>query len=254
MNNAATIFRELGAPETQKYVLANPTEIAGVLSELRTRRVRPSLYYGPENSNTCLSMILEVDLTANRFIFDIDRNEIVNERIQRADRIAWVGWIDGVKVSFACEPPRRVRYEGDAAFVAPLPTRVLRAQRRNAFRASTPVSQPLMCRIDPTGAGRLGLPLRVVDISTLGLCLLVDIEELPWRPGASVPTARVDLPGHGPIECGFEVRYVIPAGARHPAQFRRCGVQFVGMAARDSVLIQRYINDLQRERLKVKTI
>lgn len=245
-------LHEIDAPELAKFVVHNPPDVAAILMDLRTRRARPSIYYGPDEADTCLSLILEVDMPRRRFVFDIDRSEAVNHRIAAAESLRWMCWLEGIRVEFTCARPERVILENGPAFVAPFPERALRMQRRNAFRAPAPVTQPLICRIDPTGTGKVGLPLRVVDLSTLGMCLLVDIEELPWTAGATVKEARLDLPDYGTLFAGFEVRYIIPAGARHPATFRRCGVQFAGLSARDSVSIQRYINDLQRERAKTK--
>lgn len=254
MENSTHILRELEAPALEPYLVHDRAEVAGVLSDIRQRKVRMTVAYGPTDDESFPTMLLAVDPVRGSFVFDVANEPRINQRIASASGLGWVGWLDGIKIEFASGAARTIQFEGGAAFASGLPDRLLRVQRRNAFRVTAPATRPLMCQLDPTQTGKYGLPLRVVDISALGLCLLVSIDELPWNPGVRVERARLDMPEVGTIVTDFEVRYVIPAGARHPAHFRRCGVQFLGLSPRDSQLVQRYVNDLQRERAKAKLV
>ncbi len=252
METSLSVLREMDAPASAPYIVYERAAIASVLDDIRQRRLRPTISCGPSADASFATLVLAVDPSRGSFIFDVHRDDQINEAIIRAGLTAWLCWVEGIKIEFTCGPARLIKHEGSEAFAAPLPERLLRMQRRNAFRAVAPATKPLMCWLDPTQSGKHGLPVRVIDISALGMCLLVSIDELPWTPGSRAERARVDLPQMGTIVTDFEVRYVIPAGARHPTHFRRCGVQFLGLTARESLVVQRYVNDLQRERAKSK--
>lgn len=237
------------ANDTSPYTTTDPLEIAGILARLRDRNARASVYFNAQ-PGSILTSILSVNASEGRFVFDVDNDPQRNEALLSSQRLAWQSSVDGIKIEFNTAAARRVTHSDGPAMDVPLPHSVLRLQRRNAFRTMTPTARPVMCLIDPTGQGAQEVRARILDISALGVSLLVDTKDLPVVNGQQLARLRMELPGFGEVQCSAEIRYAMDAGRRFGTQFRRCGVQFRELAAADQVLIQRYIITLEREHAK----
>jgi c-di-GMP-binding flagellar brake protein YcgR len=235
--------------EFAPYTTTDPLEIASILSSLRDRHARASIYFNAQ-PGSILTNILAVNATASSFVFDLDSDPVRNEALLTGRKLAWQTTVDGVKIEFGTEAARQITFTDGHALEAPMPSSVLRLQRRNAFRAATPTARPISCLIDSDGLGEKEIKTRILDISALGLSLLVDTTILSVADRKILPRVRIELPGFGEIRCGMEIRYAIDPGRRFPSHYRRCGVQFKELAAADQVLIQRYIISLERERAK----
>lgn len=230
------------------YTVGDPLEIAGILGTLRDRHARASIYFNAQ-PGSMLTSILGVHPATGRFTFDVDADPRRNQALASVPNLAWQTAIDGVKIEFSTTAARTVTHDGAPAFDCALPKSVVRLQRRNAFRAATALTRPVSCLIDVDASAR-DVKARVLDISALGLSLLIDTNAVAVHELMPLPRVRIDLPGFGEIVCGAEIRYAIDPGKRFAANFRRCGVQFTEMASADQVLIQRYIIALERERAK----
>jgi c-di-GMP-binding flagellar brake protein YcgR len=247
----AELSQTLAKAEFSPYTVTDPVEIAGILTGMRSRQARANVYFNAQ-PGSILTTILDVNGAARTFKFDIDTDQRRNQALAGAQRLAWQTSIEGVKIEFSTEAARFTQFDGAPAFETTLPNRVLRLQRRNAYRAPTPIARPVMCLIDADGTGVSEAKARVLDISALGLSLLIDTSQLPVSALMNLARLTVELPGFGQVQCSAEIRYAIDPGRRMPSHYRRCGVQFKELAAADQVLIQRYINVLERERAKSK--
>jgi flagellar brake protein len=237
------------ANDISPYTTTDPLEIVGILSALRDRHARASVYFNAQ-PGSILTSILAVNAAEGRFVFDLDSNPRRNEALLSGHRLAWQTSVDGVKIEFNTEAARRtIHVDGPAMDVA-LPQSVLRLQRRNAFRTETPTARPIICLIDPEGQGDREVRARILDISALGVSILIDTMELAVTDGQRLARLTMELPGFGEVQCGAEIRYTIDAGKRFGSTFRRCGAQFKELASADQVLVQRYIINLERERAK----
>jgi flagellar brake protein len=234
------------------YTTTDRLEIVGILSGLRDRNARVSVYFSAQ-PGSILTNVLSINTAEGRFVFDIDGDPRRNDALLSCQRLAWQTSVDGVRIEFSTEAARRTTHADGPAMDAPLPRSVLRLQRRNAFRTSTPTARPVMCLIDPNGQGEQEVRARILDISALGVSMLVNTTELPITEGQRLARLKMELPGFGEVQCSAEVRYATDAGARFGASFRRCGAQFSELASADQVLIQRYIITLEREHAKSRS-
>lgn len=250
METSDDVLAELQDPTLEQFRITNPPEIAGVLNRLRAVNAIATLYFDGQPGSSTTS-IIEASARTGRFTFDVDREPAHNAAIAGTRRLAWRAQHDGVRIDFLSAPPRPVEIDGKPAFVAPLPEFLIRLQRRNAFRASTPVAQPLVAVLDPEGRGNQSIRARVTDISLLGMSLLVEAASAQLVAGQRVARCTLALPGYGEIRCGLEVRYILSGGA-DAANQRRCGAQFLALAAADGVLVSRYIQDLQRVQSRIR--
>lgn len=239
----------LGEPDLFPYTVTDSMEITSILVGLCKHRIRASVYFNAQ-PGSILTCLLAVQPSSHTLVFDVDRDERRNAALASAEKLAWRTAIDGVKIEFGTGRARLIDFEGSPALEAPLPTRMVRLQRRNAYRAAVPVSRPPICLIDVDGTGKVAFKARVLDISTLGLSLLIDSNQVQPSPLLKLARLSLDLPGYGEVQCSAEIRYAIDPGRRFPSNMRRCGVQFKNVAAADEVLLQRYVIALDRDRVK----
>ncbi len=118
------------------------------------------------------------------------------------------------------------------------------AQRREAFRAPAPVARPLVATL--TLADHTRHTAQLLDISVLGVSLLIDPDQTSLSSAMVVPRFEVDLPGIGPVECSLDVRHVMPGQARHPPGTQRAGAAFLHLSPADAMKVTRYVHAAER--------
>ncbi len=122
------------------------------------------------------------------------------------------------------------------------------AQRRDAFRAPAPVVRPLMATL--TLADRSRHQAQLLDISVLGVSLLIDPLKTTLAIGMVVPRFELDLPTCGPIECSLDVRHVMPGQAQHPPGSQRAGAAFLHLAPAAAMKVTRYVHAAERAHVR----
>lgn len=241
-----TPFPEPESGEIERFVIASPVEIAALLRQLRDERVLVTVYCDGISS-FAVTNVLAVQAKLGSFIFDFASDEIANRRIGQAARLVLVGFVDQVKVQFATERAVAVMHEGEPAWAAPLPQRLLRLQRRDAFRVRTPLGRPATVKVE--AEGKPALELRVLDLSLGGVKLSLDPARGTLPDDRVIENAELELPGIGRFSVALRVRHV--EAPRNERSERAFGCEFVRLAPASEMLIQRYIQHLQMEARKL---
>ncbi len=162
-----------------------------------------------------------------------------------------VGFLDNVKVQFECTALGTIGHAGHRALRARMPTRVLRLQRREAFRVSTPILRAPLCHLPAAGL-RPAISVRVADVSCGGIALALRSGEPAVQPGDVIPDCVLELPGVAPIGVTLEVRHVAPKGGAGVPGLRTCGCRFADLPGPAATQVQRYVNAVERERLRLR--
>lgn len=129
------------------------------------------------------------------------------------------------------------------AFRACMPTILQRTQRRESARYPVPGVNPPVC--DVTTPER-SFRLRVLDISLSGIALGIDSPIADYPLGAKLEKCLLQFPEVGAIETDLVVAYRNGEGT---AGEHRIGCRFTNMLASSLTHLQRYIGQLERERL-----
>ena len=245
------VFQEISSPDYQQWVLHDRAEVISVLSTLQATHARANVYFS-QPPGSCVTSILSVDSARSELLFDPDIDPVRNNGMASSNALAWKSSIEGVKVEFISGPVRWTELQGAAVFSVEIPDQVLRLQRRNAFRTPTTVGRPIFVHLEIDSIDSTNRRARVLNISALGMCVLIDAQHVPVIAGTRFAAAHFELPGYGEVRCDLEVRYIGAAGAGLPSNFRRCGIQFIRLAHADEILIARYVNDMQRARIRVR--
>lgn len=235
------------AGEYDKYMLRTPGEVLMVLRGLRDRKAQITVFFN-EGQDMLLTMLVEV--LQDRLIIDVGPDEELNRRAAAAGKHYCVALLDKVRIQFLLGAFTRISHDNRPAFLCDLPQELLRLQRREFYRLTTPVARPLKCRmpLPLAGGGDNLYEATVFDISGGGIGIAAPPDDAPFAPQQQVPDCRIELPEVGIVTCTIKVSSVFEITLKSGARVRRAGCAFVGLPGPLATLIQRYIIKAERER------
>lgn len=230
-----------------EFLLRNKSEILFVLRGLMTHTDRITIYFN-EGKDFLLSAVIAVDDAG--ITLDYGSNPETNQRALVTEKLFCVASHEKIRIQFLLRGLRQVEFQGAPAFRAALPDAVLRLQRREYYRLTTPIARPLKCHIPAASAGTAPsvVEVSVIDISGGGVAVMVPPEGVPFDKGAVFPGCRVELPEVGVLLATLQVRSVFEVTLRSGAQVTRAGCQFINLPGPMLTLVQRYIIKVERER------
>ncbi|MDR2637916.1 MAG: flagellar brake protein [Zoogloeaceae bacterium] len=233
-----------------QYLLHSPSEITFVLREAAQKGCMITVYFDAGQSFFLTSVL---DVSPQGVVLDYGSDETVNQRALRADRLICLTSINRVKVQFALHGIAMAQYDGRPAFSSHLPENLLRLQRREFFRVSTPIANPVKCDIPIThdtesGSGTL-LQIPLIDISVGGMGLMATLEQRGFfAPGRALEGCVLSLPGEAQIVMKLEIRDAFEITTRSGGRHIRVGCEYCDLRVSALNIIQRYISRLERER------
>lgn len=232
-----------------QHRITSAKEIEFVMHYIAEKGTRVALYYDDAN-NFILTTLLGADHTG--LWLEQSPNDSDNQRIAASNKLVFVSSHFKVKVQFTADHASSVSYRGYPAFFLPLPDDLYRLQRREYFRLMTPVVSPLRCVI---GAGKEPQAKRpqefvIMDISCGGVGLTCKETDAELTPGASYPDCQIDLPGVGTIRGTIEVKNLVSLTSETGHTQLRAGCEFINLDGASAILLQRYVNNIQREKAK----
>lgn len=228
--------------DEEKYLLKGSEQIAQTLLELSKRPELINAYFrGGEESIT--TTVIDVLHERGLVILEPGPNAEKNRQLLEEGNTTCLSKHHDVDIRFELGGLQSARLKGQQVIAAPLPQSLLRLQRREFFRVTTPLMAPILCQLDYEGE-RWSLPL--ADISIGGLALFDKERRFDPPNGEILPDCTLILPDNaGEIEVTLEVRASFLYGRDEGHQVRRIGCAFVELPTDKINFIQRYINRLQ---------
>ncbi len=230
--------------EIERCTLTSPHEITFLIKNLIKRGDRISVIF-QEGRQSFLTVLLDVSVKEGVFYFDIGGSNDINQAFLRAESCTFTTLIDGVRIQFSAKGCREAKLDGEAAFAAPIPTRLLRLQRREVFRLQLPSTKPFTCRVRRGTPKEELLPLH--DISVGGIGILTP-NTLKYEQLEKLENCWLDLRESGMIHCALEVRYVTPVESRTGKALWHMGCRFIDLPPAAETLIQRFMAKIEAER------
>jgi c-di-GMP-binding flagellar brake protein YcgR len=230
------------------YEVGSRREIVALLRQIGDKNQLIRMLIQGE-ADVCVTSILGVSLDRNSVILDRSINREQNERILAANRVSFETSLDKIRILFAAEGVRETSFENGAALEVDIPATLIRLQRREYYRMTTPVSNPVRVTIpvsEELGGGSNVFPLS--DISCGGIAILDNKLLLGNTVGQTYPECRIDLPEVGPVTTSLQIRNSLDLTLLNSKTNRRLGCAFVGISRGNLAAVQRYITKLERER------
>ena len=217
-------------------------EVLVLLQALQEQQIPITLSTpGGISVQTCLSA---VDAQFGAIGFDVHPDDPLLPELLSAEEVTAVAYLDQIKLQFELEGLlllSSTALAGGAVLRSPLPNRLYRFQRRQAFRVRPSTRTPQIRLPDPNEAGQV-LQLRILDLSLGGVAVLWPAALAAPAPGSSIATAQVELDRDTRFEAGLRVQNLRPdaEGAL------LLGLNFARIDTDAERQLQRYIDQVQK--------
>jgi len=232
----------------ERLTLHSAPEIVGVLRSLQKQRAMISVYFD-QGREFILTAILAVNPEFQEIVLDLGADARTNKLLLQSTRLLVVGYEDRIKVQFVTSLAQATMHEGHPAFRVRIPGSLLRMQRRDYYRIQLPMSRPVKAYLQLSAEHPDQLQeARVVDISCGGIAMVLATTEVPLAIGQIYPACSVNLPSVGTVSAPVQITYLSDVALKNGALQRRAGCHFIKLAGSMQSMIQRYINQAERER------
>lgn len=242
-------FELLKSDDYAHYIQRDPRDVRFILRNLVDRRTMISVYFGA-TGNFLLTTVLGLSSDEKHLYLDWGADEAINARVASSTRLTCMTQLDRVKIQFDLAYAKPATMAGAKTFLAPVPDAVLRLQRREYYRLSTPMTHGVTCSVlvQAEGSEAIRVEATVLDISGGGLAVMVPPEGTPFEPDRELHNCKISLPEIGTIEAKMRVRSVFRISTANGKPMLRAGCQFVRLPDSQVSMIQRYILRVERER------
>lgn len=233
-----------------KFLLYSKSEILAVLRGMMQKGAMITVHFN-QGRSFLLTSIIALGADGRSFVLDVGSDDEMNRKALLADNLILTTKIDKVKIQFRLKALAPTQNDGRPAFLAALPDALLRLQRREFFRLSTPLANPvrLSTTLRCADASALCIELPLMDISGGGIGLLVSPDQAPlFQRDDTLKDCKIMLPDEGLLVATLCVRSLTEVTSRSGAQLFRVGCEFVELPPARLTLVQRYITRVERER------
>lgn len=235
--------------DISSFAIQNPRQIISHLSLMVKNKCLLSARFGA-NNESYITALLGINEKNNTLILDYGPKEDLNQHILNAGKISFDADYTGIKVSFTGTGLKKITHKGEPAFSMPIPKSLFWMQRREYFRVKSPLSKSSYCQL--VIEGKKPVNLKLYDISLTGFAMLnvsKEVSEL-MIPGATITQCKLVLSdaGEGPISFEVCAKYIINPDKLQKIQ--KIGCRFVKLSRSVEEIIQRYMQQIQREDLQ----
>lgn len=234
--------------DLSRYQVRSRREIVNLLRTVSARKqlVRMQANHG---ADSVVTSILDVDDASGIVVIDCAPSALTNQRVLESDDIAFETVLENIRILFFAAHVESCVHEDRPAFYIAIPDNVIRLQRREFYRVSTPVSNPVRCAIsipqsESGPADTVVVPLH--NISGGGIGVMDEKKQIPDAIGTTFEKCRLDLPG-GAVEVTLRLMNTHDVTLSNGKGTRRLGFMFVDLPNATVAAIQRYITKLERE-------
>lgn len=231
-----------------KFVLSGRRQIRQLLQELIDRHALIGGHFG--SGGSFLTALLELSDDEETITLDASPDPETHRRVLSASKLLCVTQLDRIRIQFALHDLDEGRQDGRNVLYAPVPTEMLRLQRRDAFRLPVPLSHAATCLIRTKGVAEPKVEVvgRLLDVSVGGIALQLPPDIAEFVIGSRLEDCQLRLPYIDPIPLQLRVCNISRQEQRSGALMLRIGMSFADLPRSAENAIQRYIFNTERER------
>jgi len=229
--------------EESQYLIKSAKEIQLTLRAIAQKKSAAVLYFD-HAQRFFKSLLLAVD--ERGLWLDIGPNAEENKLVLSSDTFTIVTMHQAAKVQFECHQITASSYADRPAFYFPFPAQMVRLQRRNSFRLPVAADTELKCIITSTPSDpALMVSVSIMDISVGGIALVCKGINAPLVAGATISDCYIELPDIGTLTATIRVKTIFDVTSESGVITQQAGCEFVQMDGQMSMLLQRYIGNMQ---------
>lgn len=240
-----TIEKFYNDEEEERFLIYSKKEIQLILHAIAQKKNRTILYFD-DGKQFIPTLLLGVDHEG--MWLDVGPSEKDNNQILQSNEITLVSMHQHAKVQLTSPRIFLASFAGRPAFYMLHPEKMLRLQRRDYFRL--PVSPDLLLKcIVPTDPGQSAKPdeVTIMDISVGGIALTCKENNIKLEEGRTYSDCRIVLPGIGTLVVTIQVKNLFDVTAKNGVVSKHAGCEFQQLNGQMSMLLQRYIAQMQRQ-------
>ncbi|MBC7499551.1 MAG: flagellar brake protein [Herminiimonas sp.] len=244
-----TTVDESSQEDLSPFQVSSRREIVGLLRSLgdSNQLIRMVVNNGTE---AIVTSVLAVDDMSGIVVIDCAASSVRNALIAESGNISFETVHDNIRILFFADQVEECIYEDRPAFTMAIPASMIRLQRREYYRVSTPVANPVRCTIHiPHTKDEVATTVSVAlqNVSGGGLAIVDDKGQLDPTVGRIYNDCRIDLPGGTLVVAALQIRNMQDIKKNNGKIVRRLGCLFVELPKPMMAAIQRYITKLERE-------
>lgn len=231
--------------EEKKFLIVSRKEIELILHEVAQNKSRAILYFD-HGKQFIQTTILGADFEG--LWLDAGPDDTLPKPLLNSRDLVLVSLHQQAKIQLENNHIRLATHAGRPAFHMPLPEKLVRLQRRDYFRLAIPEdATPLKCVIPMEGdETATSGEVTIMDISVGGVALVCEENTVRLQEGQTYPDCRIELPGIGILKVTIQVRNMFELADKQGVATRHAGCEFMNLNGQMSMLLQRYIAQMQR--------
>jgi c-di-GMP-binding flagellar brake protein YcgR len=239
-----------GIEDLSPFQIHSRREIVALLRKLGERKqlVRMLVNGGVD---AVVTSILDVDDAGGSVIIDSAPGALLNQRILESDNISFETVFEHIRILFFAESAETCDFEGLPALAIPLPPFVIRLQRREYYRVSTPIATPVRCTIQIPREDTAGRVEKVIvplqNVSGGGIAIIDEKMALDNTVGKIYKDCEIALPGGTLVVASLQIRNSRDVKLTSGKVSRRIGCLFLDLPKPMLAAVQRYITKLERD-------
>ncbi|PKO46028.1 MAG: flagellar brake protein [Betaproteobacteria bacterium HGW-Betaproteobacteria-22] len=234
----------------EQFIVHNPKEVVQILNDLLKQKAMLKVSFN-HGADEYLTTVIAVDVKTHTVLFDIGRDEDFNRRLLASHQVIF-SKEDGIKIKWVSTHITEINLKDGKAIKIALPKDLLRLQRREFYRFTTPIVNPVLCRVDvpdehDVEASRT-LELTLADVSLGGVGVLTaDPLDPALTLGAYLHHCKIGFPDVGETNLTLQVKNVNEVHVKEGVMKQRVGLQYIEPSRGNESLINRYVYILERQ-------
>ena len=230
------------------YRVHSRREIVSLLNSMMERNQLLNLLI-KGGSESIITSILDVDEDDDSVVIDAAPTKSLNHNILESNRIGFEAMYNNIRITFNVDKAHECIFQKRPALKIAIPESLVRLQRREYFRISTPVAKPLhvtfrMTKPDGTFAT---IVTQLNNIGAGGVGITDEKMQLDTTLGRIYEDCSLELSDNTLVTVKLQIRDAKETKLTSGKTVIRLGCEFIDLPRAVLAAIQRFITKIERE-------
>jgi flagellar brake protein len=239
----------LGIQDLSPYQIGSRREILALLRTIINRKQSVRMLVDGV-AEAIVTALLEIRENDNTLLIDYIPQALASHRqdIINSHNISFETVLDHIRILFFSTGIEEATRDGLSVYRLSIPSSVIRLQRREFYRVTTPATAPLRCSIQiPHAEGEYTATLTLQNVSGGGIGLIDEHGEVDCTVGRIYHNCRIYLPGNTIITTALQIKNAYDHVGASGKKSRRIGCLFIDLPKPMMAAVHRFITKLERE-------